>query len=234
MQNRAQVPRLLCIDDQPELLIMLEHFLSSQGFSIVAASSGTEAMECIRDGRFDAVVLDYEMPVMNGEEVARRLKQLYADQPIVLFSAAGSDVPETVKPLVDAIVRKGNSLTDLTDALRRLLPNPLERRQNPRRTVDLQAEVVHRSDFNAKRRTKLADLSSGGIGVAEQLDVAVGQLVELQIAFAGQAVLFRATAIVRYQQAGRTGLAFVEMDEQQRRFLDGYCGESASASNASS
>src|SRR5438874_8334058 len=94
LENRENLPRLLCVDDQAELLLMLEHFLSSQGFSVATVNNGEEAIDLAASDRFDAVVLDYEMPGMNGEEVARRLKEFNPALPIVLFSACGTDLPE--------------------------------------------------------------------------------------------------------------------------------------------
>ena len=234
LDNREPLPRILCVDDQPDLLIMLEYFLSSQGFSIFTANSGDAAIKLAMSEAFEAVVLDYEMPAMNGEEVARRLKQINPSLPIVLFSASGSDLPESVIKMADAAIRKGNSLTDLTDALRRLTGGRHERRKQRRRTLNAEIDIVLQDELTGKIRTRLADLSAGGLGLAEPLDIAPGQLVKLEIAGSGVAPPLRATAIVRYIAGARTGLEFVQMDEQQRRKIEVFCSASASGTSASS
>jgi CheY-like chemotaxis protein len=200
---------------------MLDHFLCSQGFSVATASGGDAAIKLAVSEPFDAVVLDYEMPGMNGEEVARRLKQINPRLPIVLFSASISDLPEPVVKLTDAAIRKGNSLTDLTDALHRLTGGRRERRRQRRRALSAEIDILAQDEFTGRVRTRLADLSAGGIGVAEPLEVAPGQLVELEI------------AIVRYKAGARTGLEFVQIDEQQRRAIEIFCTAAASGTSAS-
>ena len=234
LENRKNLPRLLCVDDQPELLIMLEHFLASQGFSAATANSGEEAIYLATSQCFDAVVLDYEMPGMNGEEVARRLKELNPALPIVLFSACGSDLPESVTTLADATIPKGHSLTDLTDTLRRLTGSGTERRSQRRRALTHEVDIVAPGASLAKFRTRAADLSAGGIGLAASLEIAPGDVVELEIAGTAVAPALRATAIVRYKAGERTGLEFVQIDEEQRRAIEKYCSASADATSASS
>jgi two-component system cell cycle sensor histidine kinase/response regulator CckA len=98
---------ILCIDDEPEILRLREQQLEMYGFLVLTASSGTEGLQLLSDGQVvDLVLLDYVMPGMSGEELAKELKRLYPRVPIVLMSGF-QDLPETLLRRVDGYVRKG-------------------------------------------------------------------------------------------------------------------------------
>jgi CheY-like chemotaxis protein len=98
---------ILCIDDEPEILRLREQQLEMCGFLVLTASSGTEGLQLLSDGQVvDLVLLDYVMPGMSGEELAKELKRLYPRVPIVLMSGF-QDLPETLLRRVDGYVRKG-------------------------------------------------------------------------------------------------------------------------------
>src|SRR5437868_13611288 len=99
-------PRILCVDDQEDFLVLLDHFLTANDFSVVATSSGSDALRFARHERFSAAVLDYSMPEMNGEELALKLRLIHPEMPIVLFSASSHDLPESVFAAVDLTVSK--------------------------------------------------------------------------------------------------------------------------------
>lgn len=67
-------PRILCVDDEPMNLSLLEAILPPGNFEVVTAANGLEALAIIHSNRIDAVLLDVMMPVMDGFEVCRRIK----------------------------------------------------------------------------------------------------------------------------------------------------------------
>ncbi len=67
--------RILSIDDDPQRLAVRETLLRAEGFDVISAQEGTGALVLAAGHKVDAVVLDYSMPVMNGEQVARALRQ---------------------------------------------------------------------------------------------------------------------------------------------------------------
>ena len=79
---------VLVVDDEEELRLMLELVLTSNGFRVVVAASGEEALG-LADARppFRVVVLDHRMPTVTGADVARRLRANGYAAPIVLFTA---------------------------------------------------------------------------------------------------------------------------------------------------
>ena len=81
--------RLLLVDDQPFFLAMGQNILRAKGYEVHTASSGAAALEAVRAARPDAIVLDVEMPGMDGIETCRRLKAnpATAEIPVVILTA---------------------------------------------------------------------------------------------------------------------------------------------------
>jgi signal transduction histidine kinase len=84
-----QITRILCVDDEPLNLRLLEAMLSPRGYEVVTVESGLEALERIRTERIDICLLDVMMPGMDGFEVCRRIKseEEYATIPVILITA---------------------------------------------------------------------------------------------------------------------------------------------------
>lgn len=82
-------PTVLIVDDQPSGLMVLEGLLHNQGFTVVTASNGHEALAQATSSPPDALLLDVMMPGMDGYEVCRRLRQnpVTAELPIIMVTA---------------------------------------------------------------------------------------------------------------------------------------------------
>ena len=83
----SRLGRVLVVDDEHDIRSMLAIVLSVEGWSVVEASGGTEALELCADTEFDVVVLDQRMPGITGVEVARQLAADGFPGRLVLFSA---------------------------------------------------------------------------------------------------------------------------------------------------
>lgn len=81
--------RVLVADDDASILNLIEVNLSLEGFEVLTAERGEEALEKARQGRVDLIVLDVMMPGMDGWDVCERLKEdrETAEIPIVILSA---------------------------------------------------------------------------------------------------------------------------------------------------
>src|SRR5437867_13056198 len=75
---------LLFVDDEPSILSMRRLVFEALGYSVLTAISGEEALETLEQCDVDAVVLDYLMPGMDGEETARHIRKLRRGIPIIL------------------------------------------------------------------------------------------------------------------------------------------------------
>lgn len=97
--------KILCIDDNPSILECLEWHFGSKGYTVLSSLSGTCGLELLATNTIDIVIVDYQMPEMNGAEVAAAIKTLRPGIPVVMFSGA-SDIPERDLEFVDAFVEK--------------------------------------------------------------------------------------------------------------------------------
>ncbi len=81
--------RILCVDDEPINIKLLEAILFPQGYEVLGAASGKEALERLQALPIDLVLLDVMMPYMNGFEVCRQIKEDEGlrDIPVVMISA---------------------------------------------------------------------------------------------------------------------------------------------------
>jgi adenylate cyclase len=89
----ADATTVLCVDDQPQNLRLLDAILAPRGYDLRMASSGEEALRVIDSEDIDLVLLDILMPVMDGYEVCRRIRG-QADTaylPVVMLTASGDE-----------------------------------------------------------------------------------------------------------------------------------------------
>lgn len=87
------MPTILIADDEPLLRELLEFRLSQKGYQPVSASDGREALARLHDSAPDAVVLDAMMPIHDGFEVLRRMRntQAHAETPVIMLTARRSE-----------------------------------------------------------------------------------------------------------------------------------------------
>ena len=104
---------ILCIDDDDAILFYEKALLERSGYAVITAASAQQGLRLASMCNCDAVLLDYEMPGMNGHELAIEIKRIRPELMIVLFS--GSEVPAYTLPLVDAFLPK-------LEASRQLVP----------------------------------------------------------------------------------------------------------------
>jgi CheY-like chemotaxis protein len=94
--------RVLVVDDDPSIRELLSAALEDDGYEVVPAANGQDALAICARWRPDVIVLDLMMPVMDGWTFAKRLKEV-DDIPIVVLSAA-NDLERHAKNLGAAFV----------------------------------------------------------------------------------------------------------------------------------
>ena len=80
--------RVLVVDDDPIIRKMLTRFLLARDFEVETAADGQEALDALRRGGIDVVLLDIEMPKLNGLEVLERFQIEGIDVGIIMISGA--------------------------------------------------------------------------------------------------------------------------------------------------
>ena len=100
--------KILIVDDEPFNLDLLEQELDELGFASERANNGAQALQKIARGNPALVLLDYQMPDMNGIEVLRNIRQTDKDLPVVIITAHGSieRAVEAIKAGADDFITK--------------------------------------------------------------------------------------------------------------------------------
>ena len=117
---------VVVIDDDPQVLELMERFLTKEGFTVSTASNGKDGVELARRLQPIAITTDVMMPGLNGHELAEQAKQLRPDLKILLTSGYVSPTvtinegPESDFPLLP----KPYSHRELAQALRDILDHP--------------------------------------------------------------------------------------------------------------
>lgn len=111
---------VLCIDDATIALEASKELLEIGGYEVLTAQSGEEGLELFLSHPIDAVVLDYQMPGMNGNRVASQMRKAKPHVPILMVSGY-SELPLHELGCVDAFLHKGESWSTVMSTLERLL-----------------------------------------------------------------------------------------------------------------
>ena len=114
--------RVLIVDDEPDILLMLRVNLEADGFETALAADGETALRRIGEERFDVVVLDVMMPVMDGWGVLEGLSHDAGAPRVVVLSAKSSDrdVARALQLGAADYVTKPFSPVDLSELLQRV------------------------------------------------------------------------------------------------------------------
>jgi DNA-binding response OmpR family regulator len=94
----AQRKTLLIVDDDTDLRGALAEQLQAEDFAAVEAADGREGVRQAQDARPDLILLDIDLPDMNGREVCRELRKVGVSAPVIMLTAAQSDA-DTIEGL---------------------------------------------------------------------------------------------------------------------------------------
>jgi two-component system response regulator MprA len=141
-------PRLLIVDDDPELRMFLRTELDIEGYACTEAASGQQALGLIRAESWDLLLLDWTLPDFSGVEICRRLRGS-DDQTPVLMLTARDDVRERVEALdagADDYLTKPFSIEELLARVRARLRSASKASSEPEtlQLADLQLTPASR------------------------------------------------------------------------------------------
>lgn len=111
--------KVLAVDDESWTLNLLKMYIEKEGHQLITATNGREALDCLKDSSFDLVITDMAMPVMNGMELASKIKSQPNPPPIIMLTGfgdlmkAGNETPSAV----DILVTKPATINDIRDAI---------------------------------------------------------------------------------------------------------------------
>lgn len=126
VKKRETLGKILVIDHEPVVRDLLDTLLRQKGYDVVLTDGVWKGLDLFRRERPDVIVLDMNMPEMDGIAVLQLVRSLDSNQPVSILT--GAVTPETAQKVralcVIEIVKKEFSLELLGDALRRILALP--------------------------------------------------------------------------------------------------------------
>ncbi len=105
---------VLVVDDDMPIRQLLDGLLRHLGHTPHTVSSGADALRKIETTPFDLFLVDYNMPIMRGDELAREIKRQRPTAPVVLITGSP---PQDVPDYIDRVMRKPFSLAELAEVL---------------------------------------------------------------------------------------------------------------------
>lgn len=115
--------KILVVEDEPAVRQLLQELLQQDMHTVVVASDGESALRTISAEPFDLVITDYAMPGMSGKELAREVKSIRPDQPLIMISGFGDLIAGTAgcPEAVDVLLSKPVGLKELRLAVSKAL-----------------------------------------------------------------------------------------------------------------
>jgi len=77
---------ILIVDDQPGICLLLKDVFTNEGYDVMLAHTGTEALEKISEHSFDLIMLDYHLPILSGHEILQQMIKKKMIIPVILMS----------------------------------------------------------------------------------------------------------------------------------------------------
>jgi CheY-like chemotaxis protein len=135
LQGRVSSMRILVVDDEPEYRLIMRTVLTTEGYEVVVAENGEEALEKLEQEGIDFVISDIYMPVMDGIKFHRmaRTNPKFASVPFLFVSAFDDQhTLEAVEdPHLDGFLRKARPVEEMLEWIKYLMSPLEERAKNP-------------------------------------------------------------------------------------------------------
>ena len=116
--------QILIVDDNPDSREMLSYVLTGEGFSVITAEDGLEALELVKDVQPDLILTDLNMPEIDGIELTKKLREQFKSTslPIVIVSAFGGEmVSKAIEAGADGAMQKPLHIDSLLTLVKQIL-----------------------------------------------------------------------------------------------------------------
>ena len=128
---------IVLIDDEADILDVVRFRLIGMGYKVLTAENGQEGLELVKDKKPDLVLLDFKMPLMDGEEVCKRIKgdEKLKHIPVILLTAnsEGMSLEEIRLIGADAAVIKPFDMEKLLVKVKKIIEGGSHDQKNPYR-----------------------------------------------------------------------------------------------------
>jgi len=113
--------KILVVEDEEGLRLLYEEELKAEGYEVLTARNGREAIQQLEAGKPDLIILDIVMPVMDGMETLGRIVGKERKIPIILNTSYSGYQQDFMSWAADAYVTKSVDLSDLKNKIKELL-----------------------------------------------------------------------------------------------------------------
>lgn len=120
--------KILVVEDEEGLRLLYEEELNAEGYEVLTARNGREAIQQLEVGKPDLILLDIVMPVMDGMEALGRIVGKDRKIPIILNTSYSGYQQDLMSWAADAYLTKSADLSELKDKVRELLKKGKTRR----------------------------------------------------------------------------------------------------------
>ena len=111
--------KILLVDDEESIHLLYSEELEEEGYEVYSAMTGEEALEKLPEIGPDLVILDINMPCMNGIEVLRRMKEIKPQLPVILSSAYQEFKQNLASWASDEYIVKSANMQELLTAVKK-------------------------------------------------------------------------------------------------------------------
>ncbi len=85
------MPRVLIVDDEPEIVSLLQEFLTLKSYTVSTAGDGPEALRLVKAERPHVVLLDIRLPTMNGLETLRQIREIDREVAVIMVTGINEE-----------------------------------------------------------------------------------------------------------------------------------------------
>jgi DNA-binding response OmpR family regulator len=120
-RSRYSLAKILLVENEESLQFLYQEELKEEGYEVVLAENGKEALKYLKESSCDLIILDILMPVMDGIEALGRISARHKQIPIILHTAYTDYQNDFMTWLADAFVVKSSDLSVLKKTVKELL-----------------------------------------------------------------------------------------------------------------
>jgi len=119
---------ILLVEDDKNQRLLYEQELGLEGYEIVTAADGKEGLRKVEERQPNLIIMDINMPKMNGIDAMARVVSKHKNIPIIIYTAYSSYKDNFMSWLADAYIIKSSDLTELKNKIKELLTKEAARR----------------------------------------------------------------------------------------------------------
>lgn len=113
--------KILVVDDEKNIRLLLKEELVDEGYDVIEAESGAEALDLIKSEKPDLVTLDIKMPGEDGLSILRKIREIEYDLPVIICSAYSVYKSDFSVVAADHYVTKSSDFNELKDKIKEIL-----------------------------------------------------------------------------------------------------------------